>query len=111
MSTLVCHDCGSLDVGPRDSNEIDWLQDLRLIPGWDERGILNEYLLWLNDWANDIEVEELETAADSFSSVQSKTLKGYNNLVAAFKAHVRKGYHKGSGAPQRATSRASEGRY
>lgn len=97
---MCCHDCGSLNVGPIESDDPDWLLILRGIPGWDERGILNEYLLWKNNWAEDMAESELEVAAESFASVQSKTLKGYTNMVAAFKSHVRKGYHKTTGGSQ-----------
>ena len=95
-SHLCCPSCGSLNVGVIETDVPEWLEDLRLISGWDERGQPNEYLLWRNDWALEFDEEELEHAAESFSSVQSKTLKGYGNLVAAFKTHVRKGYHRAS---------------
>lgn len=110
-SHLCCHSCGSLDVGPSDSEEPEWLEDLRRIPGWNERGTPYEGLMWRGRWDEQFDESELQIAVESFASVQQRTLKGYTNMVAAFKTHIRKGYHKASGAPERNTSRASEGRY
>jgi len=112
---MCCHDCGSLNIGPVELSGQGWLRDLRLIDGWEERGKPFEYLLWRTDWPNQFSGTELDEAVESFASVQEKTLKGYTNLVAAFKTHIRKGYHKPQSerttAAQRNTSRASGGRY
>ncbi len=94
MSQQVCFDCGSLNIGPAEFGGVEWLRDLRLIDGWEERGKPFEYLLWRNDWPADFFGTELSEAVESFASVQKKTLKGYPNMVAAFKKHIRLGYHK-----------------
>ena len=92
---LCCYACGSVEVGPIDLNEPEWLLTLRQLPGWDERGTPFEYLLWKNGWADALSEDELETASESFASTQKKTLAGYVNMVAAFKTHIAKGYHRG----------------
>lgn len=101
MTSLVCDDCGSLNIVPLpESDDPTWLVTLRDVPGWPERGARYEHYLWIGAWADMFDEDELEQAVESFASVQQKTLKGYTNLVAAFKTHVRKGYHKSNGAPQ-----------
>ena len=93
---MCCHDCGSLNVGYTDDTDEkpQWLQDLRKIPGWDERGRPHEYLFHRNGWFANFDEDELERAAESFASTQAKTLKGYTNMVMAFKNHIAQGYHK-----------------
>ncbi len=112
----VCNSCGSLDVVPIPAGDDPiWLIMLRDVTGWPERGAIYEDNLGNRGWSNQFDQEELEEAVESFASVQEKTLKGYTNLVAAFKTHIRKGYHSPqsdrTAAPQRKTSRASDGRY
>ena len=99
MSKFVCNDCGSLDIVPV-PNEDDpiWLIMLRDVLGWPEKGA--PYETRLIGFVEMYSQAELEAAVESFASVQEKTLKGYTNLVAAFKTHVRKGYHKATAAPK-----------
>ena len=112
MSQLVCHDCGSTDIGVIVSDDdAQWVGDLRTIAGWDSRGTPYEHLLFRNGWAYQFDEDELALAVDSFASTQEKTLKGYTNLVRAFKNHVNKGYHKATAAPKSGGMLKKDGRY
>jgi len=124
---MCCHDCGSLNVGPVEDRASDpvWLQDLRVIPGWSDlaingkmvrgRGRKFEHLFLRRGWLTSFTEDELERAAESFASTQAKTLKGYTNMVMAFKNHVAQGYHKPqserTAAPQSDARPKGGGRY
>ena len=114
---FVCEDCGSINIAELDDEdeEAQWLLDLRLIPGWDVRGRGFEHLFHRNGWLDNFDEEELERAVESFASTQARTLKGYTNMVMAFKNHIAQGYHKPkserTAAPKSGGMLRKDGRY
>lgn len=69
-----------------------YIETLRSIPGWEEKGKPYEdnLLLWVK--RKSLTSDALERSAIGLAKVQEKTLKGYSNLVRAFQDRINKGY-------------------
>ncbi len=73
---------------------ISWLDDLREIDGWEQRG--EPHVISLVKWAESKghPVSELEDAAIGMKGQQAKGLKGAANLASKFQVAVNKGYYR-----------------
>lgn len=76
-------------------NSPQWLETLRGIEGWTQKGEvhLESLLKWVENkaWSED----QLERSAIGFASVQDKTLAGYRNMATAFQRRVNEGFDFG----------------